>query len=168
MTVLSAAGGSEDDPPKDEQVIEDAIRGSAGRKRVSLSRLAKDAHVQRQTIYNWFEGVVPEPETWGRVAERLDLPPLDQLLTRRRATQTADPVADAIRANTDMLKAVLDVLTARLPEPNSPAEPPPEVLEEVSSAELSVKAGSATLPRTPGPGRRGADKATRRRSVDRA
>lgn len=93
---LSAAGGSEDDPPKDEQVIEDAIRGSAGRKRVSLSRLAKDAHVQRQTIYNWFEGVVPEPETWGRVAARLDLPPLDQLLTRRRATQTADPLAGAL------------------------------------------------------------------------
>ena len=167
MTVLSAAGGSEDDPPKDEQVIEDAIRGSAGRKRVSLSRLAKDAHVQRQTIYNWFEGVVPEPETWGRVAERLDLPPLDQLLTRRRATQTADPVADAIRANTDMLKAVLDVLTARLPTP--PAGPPSNVLAEVSSAERrSAKAGSATLPRTPGPDHRGAGKATRRRSVDRA
>ena len=93
-----------------EQVIEDAIRGAAGRKHVSIARLAKDAHVQRQTIYNWFAGVDPEPETWGRVAQRLDLPPLTALLTPRKPTETPDELVSALRDQT----AAMNALVARL------------------------------------------------------
>ena len=92
---------------RDAQVIEEAIRGAAGRKHVSLSRLAKDAHVQRQTIYNWFDGVAPEPETWGRVAARLDLPPLADVLAPYHASQGADPMVAAIQAQT---AALLDLV----------------------------------------------------------
>lgn len=103
-------------------MIEDAIRGAAGRKHVSLSRLARDAHVQRQTIYNWFVGAVPEPETWDRVAKRLDLPALDVLLGRQQTTQTADPLVKALVDHTAAVTALAGQVKALVEAQTSPVE----------------------------------------------
>ena len=64
-----------------------------------------------------------------------DEPPADQ-----------SDLAAAIRENTDMLRKVLEALTARLPEP------PPEVLRDLADAERDLDAErrrTTTLPRIP-------------------
>ena len=143
----------------------------------TLAELYRQSGIGASTWNAWFRGLRrPRGNSLRLAGVPIDKTP-EQLLAAwdgdqppkpRRATQTGDPVVDAIEAQTTVLKGVLDAILARLSESSSPSEPPPEVLEEVSSAELSVRPGSGSPPRTPGPDRRGAGKATRRRSVDRA
>lgn len=59
--------------------IEVAIRGLLGERHMSLKQLARESGVGRDTLYAWFDGQRPQPETLQRVAEALRVSP-DRLL----------------------------------------------------------------------------------------
>jgi transcriptional regulator with XRE-family HTH domain len=69
--------------------IEDVLRDGMAAKRLTLSALAREAGVGRDTLYAWLRRErTPLPETWQRVADVLDL--ADAIPAQ------PDPLVDAI------------------------------------------------------------------------
>ena len=83
--------------------IQRAIRAAMGRTEDArtLSALARKARIQRATLYAWFDGQRPEPETQERVAIALGIRRADLWPTEE---PTDDPLLAALNRQTAALE----------------------------------------------------------------
>jgi len=133
--------------------IEAAIRSRAAERRLSLLALARKAHVGRDTLYAWFDGQRPQPETLQRVAEVLGTSTA-QLLGEEEdvgyaVNETLERIASGLEDLVSTTRGILTILATQ--QGVVPAEKRRELAEALVASGLPVELSPGPRPRSDRP-----------------